>query len=43
MVSLYPAQVLIMDHYFGKVEVGFNSDLVFISEDLKTIQFLTVS
>ena len=35
MVSLYPAQVIKREHCMGKIEIGYDANLVFLSEEFE--------
>lgn len=41
MCSLYPARVLRLDSYIGKIEKGFNADLVVLDNTLQLKQLIT--
>ena len=42
MCSLYPARVLKIDMYLGKIEKGYNADLVVLDNSLQLKQLITV-
>ena len=39
MASLYPAQVMKMDHQLGRIAQGFKADLVVLNRELKVVLF----
>ena len=40
MASLYPAKVLGLDRKIGKIEKGFNADLVMLDEQMEVLKCL---
>lgn len=41
MVSLYPAQVMKLDNRLGRIETGFEANLVALNEDLEVLDMFT--
>lgn len=41
MVSLYPARVMKMDDHFGRIETGYDANLVSLSDELEVLNIYT--